>query len=150
MLPKHRARPSMGRRAPRLRAAPSVERRKESRLARTVRTLALAALLGAALFAAPHAPASSHAPVSEPLRLLGANPTQGLTTFAIRLDRAMRTVDLSLFDLQGRRLRTLLQGPLAAGEHRVPFARRGLPAGSYMVRLATENGVCTKLLVVLP
>ncbi len=119
-------------------------------MARTVRTLVFAALLGAALFAAPHAPASSHAPVVEPLRFLGANPTHGRTAFAIRLDRAMQTVDLSVFDLEGRRVRTLVQGPLAAGEHRVPFARRGLPAGSYMVRLATENGVSTKLLVVLP
>jgi hypothetical protein len=119
-------------------------------MARSLRLFAGMLLLAALALVAMRPPASAHGSTAgEGLRFTGANPTRTSTTFAFRINHAMRSVDLSLFDLEGRRLRTLLNGPQAAGEHRVTFARRGLPVGMYMVRLVTEHGVYNKLLVLV-
>lgn len=119
-------------------------------MAWSLRILGGAALVGALALAVPHPSALAHgSTVGEGLRFTGANPTYGSTTFAFRINHAMSNVDLSVFDLEGRRLRTLFSGPLAAGDHRVTFARRGLPVGMYMVRLVTEHGVYNKLLVLV-
>ena len=52
---------------------------------------------------------------------------------------------LALYDLAGRRLRTLLEGPLSAGPHTVAwdgFAESGSRpgAGVFFLRLETGNG----------
>ena len=53
-------------------------------------------------------------------------------------------VDLALYDVTGRRMRTLLGGTAAAGEHAVLFdgrddEGRALPSGIYFVRLSTDE-----------
>ncbi|MBD3162555.1 MAG: hypothetical protein GF346_09345 [Candidatus Eisenbacteria bacterium] len=54
------------------------------------------------------------------------------------------SVDLALYDVGGRRVRTLIDRPVAAGEHTVVFDGRDgggapLPSGIYFVRLATAD-----------
>jgi len=44
-------------------------------------------------------------------------------------------VVLSLYDVAGRRQRTLLQGPVGAGRHDVSLTTADLPTGVYFVRL---------------
>jgi subtilisin family serine protease len=68
------------------------------------------------------------------------NPVHGAASIRFALPTGGR-VQLVLFDAAGRRVRTLAEGPLAAGPHRVDWDGRGergsrLPAGVYFARLA--------------
>ena len=59
---------------------------------------------------------------------------------------------LEIFDLQGRRVRTLLEANLPPGEHRVRWdgqsdAGRAVASGVYLVRLKTETSTQTRQLV---
>ena len=59
------------------------------------------------------------------------NPAQeGLTTIAFALPQAAQ-VKLRLLDAQGRELRLLQQGLLAAGPHQLDVSLHSLPAGAY-------------------
>jgi hypothetical protein len=49
-------------------------------------------------------------------------------------------VSLTVFDLTGRVVATLLDGSLAAGAHEVDFAATNLPTGVYLYRLTATNG----------
>ncbi len=76
------------------------------------------------------------------------NPLVRSTTLRLALPRAAR-VSLAVFDQQGRRLRTLIEGPLPAGEHPVVWDGRdgnGRPAASalYFVRLECEGRALTR------
>lgn len=71
------------------------------------------------------------------------NPLVRSTTLRLALPRAAR-VSLAVFDQQGRRVRTLIEGLLPAGEHPVVWDGRdggGRPAASalYFVRLECEG-----------
>lgn len=67
------------------------------------------------------------------------NPFTTSTTFALRVPTP-GPARVEVFDLLGRRVATLHDGPLAGGaEHRFTFAARGLPSGLYVVR-ATGAG----------
>jgi hypothetical protein len=75
------------------------------------------------------------------LRLaVGPNPTHGRVLAAFSLAAARDDAELSLYDAGGRRVKTLLGGPLAAGEHRVEWtglddAGRRAPSGIFFMRL---------------
>jgi hypothetical protein len=58
-------------------------------------------------------------------------------------------VELSLFDLLGRRVATLEDGYRAAGEHTVRFDKRGLPSGVYLLRLQAGGEVAVKKVVMV-
>lgn len=87
--------------------------------------------------------------VGEGLRLAGANPFRGQTAFAFKINHDMRNVDLSVFDVTGKRVAQVFHGDLTAGDHHYAFAASGLRAGVYMVRLKTEHGVYAKHLALL-
>ncbi len=56
---------------------------------------------------------------------------------------------LELFDLLGRRARLLHEGAMSAGEQTIRLDAADLPAGTYLVRLATEGGtLATERIVV--
>jgi C1A family cysteine protease len=81
------------------------------------------------------------------------NPFNPSTTLSFRVPRG-GPVALHVFDLQGRRLRTLLDGPVSAGEHRVRWDGRDgaghpLPAGVYVARLDDGWQWRTRRLVLL-
>jgi flagellar hook assembly protein FlgD len=55
---------------------------------------------------------------------------------------------LAIYDLAGRLVRTLVAGPLAAGEHEAVWdgcddAGRAQASGSYLARLDADGGVRT-------
>ncbi|HET7226744.1 MAG TPA: hypothetical protein VFK69_13630 [Candidatus Eisenbacteria bacterium] len=56
---------------------------------------------------------------------------------------------LALYDASGRRVRTLVEGALAAGLHEAPLALRDLPGGLYFARLATPDGTRVARVAVL-
>ena len=70
----------------------------------------------------------------------GPNPFHGRVQAQFTLAAATDDAELSLFDASGRRVKTLIGGPLAAGPHRVEWtgvdeAGRASPAGIYFMRL---------------
>ena len=73
------------------------------------------------------------------LRYVRPNPTAGGTVVGLSLDRTTR-VELDVYDVAGRRVRTLLHGPVEGGFRRVVWdgrdeAGRSVGTGVYFVRL---------------
>ena len=65
----------------------------------------------------------------------------------IQFDSPVRVLDISVFDLRGRRVVQLGAG-LAAGQGSLPWNRRGLARGSYFLRMHTETRDVTRKVVV--
>jgi flagellar hook assembly protein FlgD len=82
------------------------------------------------------------------------NPFERSTTIPIHLGEVDR-VELRIYDADGRHVRTLADGPLGPGTHRVAWDGRddagvSIAAGVYYIRLATGSGVTTRKVVRLP
>ncbi len=67
------------------------------------------------------------------------NPFNPQTTLTFSLDRPSRA-RLTVHDLLGRLVATLVDEPRAAGRHEVRFDASGLASGVYVYRLETERG----------
>jgi hypothetical protein len=81
------------------------------------------------------------------------NPFNPKTWIEFTLDRA-GMVDISVFDVAGRKIATLQQGELAAGEHQVTWNGRTdrgnpAPAGRYQYLLNTATGQVSRSMVLL-
>ena len=83
-------------------------------------------------------------------RLVGAwpNPFNPRTSLVLDLPAAVASARLAVFDLAGRRVRTLLEGPLPAGRQAVAWdgaddRGRALPSGSFVVRLDAGDAAST-------
>ena len=86
--------------------------------------------------------ASEASPTELALAMKGQNPATSSALIAYSLPRAGR-VQLALFDVAGRRVATLVEGPRPAGRFEVSWAGRTdgggtARAGVYFVRLKTE------------
>ncbi|MDH7514286.1 MAG: matrixin family metalloprotease [Bacteroidota bacterium] len=71
------------------------------------------------------------------------NPFRSVTEVSFSLPEEM-PVHLDLFDVNGRRVRTLLNGMLQAGAHSFLFRAEGLPTGIYLLVLNTTHAVRTR------
>lgn len=86
--------------------------------------------------------------------LAGPNPSFGRVNAAFALSRAARNVDLAIFDASGRRVKTLISGPLAAGPQAVTWngsddGGRHVPSGIFFLKLvADDRSAVRKLLMV--
>jgi 5'-nucleotidase len=81
------------------------------------------------------------------------NPFNPQTTISFALPRA-QDVRLSIFDLQGRLVRSLVDGQQGAGEHAVIWdgttaAGRRAASGTYVYRLVTEDRVSSRSMVLI-
>jgi flagellar hook assembly protein FlgD len=88
---------------------------------------------------------ASHLSAAQP------NPFGMTTTIPIHLDRAGR-VKLVVYDVRGRRVRTLAAAPFEAGTHRIEWngrdgAGKNVSAGVYFVTLSADNKVTTREVV---
>ncbi len=96
-----------------------------------------------------------HATAATALHPNRPNPVRQFTE--IRFDLAGsrdQLVRLDVFDVTGRRVRTLVDGPLPPGEFEVAWDRRGdggqrVAAGVYFARLVTESADLSQKMVVL-
>ncbi len=101
------------------------------------------------------APDGRDGPPRGPLARLGAarpNPFNPLTTIRFTLERDA-TAEVAVYDLAGRRLRTLTSGFLPAGEHETTWDGRDdrggrVASGTYLYRLRAGN-VCESRRVTL-
>lgn len=76
------------------------------------------------------------------------NPFNPKTTIPFTLSQSSR-VQLDIFDLQGRKVHTLLNSNMNAGSHRIRFDASALSSGVYYYRLNSEEGVRTRSLILL-
>ena len=71
------------------------------------------------------------------------NPFARTTAIAYELPEPA-TVRLEVFDVLGRRVRTLVNGEQNAGRHDVEFAVEGLASGVYLYRLTADARTATR------
>src|SRR5690606_7342591 len=76
------------------------------------------------------------------------NPARGGTALSFSV-AAPTPVRLTVHDALGREVARLVDGPVAAGAHEVPLAAGALPAGVYLVRMATPEGVRVRRLALV-
>jgi hypothetical protein len=81
------------------------------------------------------------------LRSLYPNPTTVQTTVVLDVPTA-QAVRVAVFDLLGREVAVLHDGPLAAGSHRLALDATRLPAGLYLVRAMGAGHRATRKLMV--
>jgi hypothetical protein len=75
-------------------------------------------------------------------------PAADRVTLSYYLPEGTINVELSLYDLSGRRVTTLVSGELAAGRHEVGFDAAALTAGVYLYRLTAGDATLTRRMVV--
>lgn len=83
---------------------------------------------------------------------LSRNPTTANLDYTIRLER-QSNVNAVLYDVEGRRIESLLSQPLSAGSHRfhLDFERLGARAGGvYLLRVEAEGTAVAEKLVLIP
>ena len=76
------------------------------------------------------------------------NPFNPQTTFQFSLPTASEVV-LSIYNVLGQKVVTVLDKRVAAGEHSVIFDASDLPTGIYFYRLTSENATITKKMVLI-
>lgn len=76
------------------------------------------------------------------------NPFNPSTTFEFSLDHAAN-VDLTIFNLLGEEVATVVRGNLTAGTHRVQFDGANLSGGIYFAKLSTPEQSITRKIVLL-
>ncbi len=76
------------------------------------------------------------------------NPFNPTTTITYLLSEAS-PVRLDVFDVQGRKVQTLVDQTVSAGAHEIQFDATRLPSGTYLYRLEAGGNVQTKKMVLL-
>jgi len=71
------------------------------------------------------------------------NPFNPTTTIPFTLAK-QSYVELKVYDMQGREIKTLVSEKMSEGEHRVVFDATGLPTGHYFYRLVVDGQIMTK------
>ncbi len=66
------------------------------------------------------------------------NPFNDFAQIGFQLDRSGK-VRLTLFDLTGKEVRSIINGNLTAGQYTVPLDGTGLPGGLYLIELTKNN-----------
>jgi hypothetical protein len=101
--------------------------------------------------------AEGSAPPAAAVELAAAqpNPFTTATTLELRLATGATEARLTIYDALGRSVATLTDGPLAAGQHRLPWDGRTTggepaPAGIYFARLNAGSQVSVQKIARLP
>ncbi len=76
------------------------------------------------------------------------NPFNPATMIEFDIDQA-QNVTLGVYDLSGRRVALLLNGPKTAGTYRVMFDGSRLSSGMYLYRLQTQSHVITRKMMLV-
>jgi hypothetical protein len=87
------------------------------------------------------------------LACLEPNPFNPSVTATVRLGRAQRLV-ATVHDLRGRRIATLADGPMPAGEHALRWdghtdGGKAAPSGAYLLRLSGESTLVVRRLALV-
>ncbi|MEL7362736.1 MAG: T9SS type A sorting domain-containing protein, partial [Bacteroidota bacterium] len=82
-------------------------------------------------------------PTAPQLAAVFPNPAASHATLRFGLSTPGRA-ELAVYDLLGRRVAVLAEGPHAAGWHDATLDAMGLPSGVYVARLVTDGTVQTR------
>lgn len=76
----------------------------------------------------------------ERIKLFGnyPNPFNPSTQIAFELPENME-VSITVYNAMGQKVATLLEGPLAAGSHSIPFSAENLASGTYLYQLQADG-----------
>jgi subtilisin family serine protease len=81
------------------------------------------------------------------------NPLYSRTNIALRIkspsSQAENQIDVRLFDIYGKEVRTVFAGNLTDGYHEIPVDAGGLPTGSYIYRIACREKKVTGFLSIV-
>ena len=85
---------------------------------------------------------------------VGPNPSHGRMAARFSLPHAVRNADLAVFDASGRRVKTLLNGPLAAGPQLVTWTGvddtgRAVPSGIFFLRISADEHSAVKRVLMI-
>ena len=105
-------------------------------------------LIDASSQAQPNSPADGAMALTLALAAPVPNPVHGRAVIRFALPNAS-PVELELFDVMGRHVTTLADGHRGAGEHRVRLEGYGLAAGTYVLRLQSQDGAVTRTFTVV-
>lgn len=91
-------------------------------------------------------------PIQEPIQLptqidlknAYPNPFNPSTTITVEIPSGGEYVNLEVYDLLGRPIKTIYSGRLVAGTHRFTFNADGLATGTYIYKLKSENSYIIK------
>ncbi len=88
---------------------------------------------------------SAEAAAPQPVSFLTAhpNPFTAQSTVVLEIGEAQH-LRLAAYDVLGREVAVLHDGPVAPGEHRFAFRGRDLPSGAYLVRAVGETFAATR------
>ncbi|MCK4593807.1 T9SS type A sorting domain-containing protein, partial [bacterium] len=75
------------------------------------------------------------------------NPSTGVVSFDVTLPET-GAVELTIYDLAGRRVATAASGELTGGRHTITWDAADSPAGVYIARLRADGEVLTTRLVI--
>lgn len=70
--------------------------------------------------------------------------TESVISFQIKTSE---NINLSIFDIQGRKICTLLEKKLLIGNHSFPLGNTFLQKGIYLIKLQTSEGISTKKII---
>jgi hypothetical protein len=87
-------------------------------------------------------------PAALEFALEGANPGPGAPGFRFELPNAS-SVTISLYDVSGRRVATLANGPFSAGIHHLRWSRTDARAGVYFARMVADGRTINRRVVIL-
>ncbi len=76
------------------------------------------------------------------------NPFNGSTVIGFSIKKDSR-VSLEVFDILGRKVDTIFQGSMKAGEHKLEWKADSVPSGLYFYRLTTDYGSIAKKMALL-
>ncbi len=76
------------------------------------------------------------------------NPFTDASRIAFTTERA-GPVRLAVFDVLGREVRTLLDGPMPAGSHEAVLEAEGLPSGPYVLRLHAAGEILSRTITLV-
>ncbi|MFO7626716.1 MAG: T9SS type A sorting domain-containing protein [Candidatus Fermentibacteraceae bacterium] len=83
---------------------------------------------------------------SSPMLSVSPNPSAGAAVFEVHIPVAA-AVELSVFDIAGRRVSTVFSGVLGAGTHSFPFSL-DLAGGLYLVRASADEHVAVRKIII--
>ncbi len=93
------------------------------------------------------APTTGRTGASELQLQVVPNPASATATLYVNLDRT-DLLDIELFDVSGRHVRTLFVGAHPRGTARSEFDVSSLPSGTYVLRVRTSHGTSSRTFVV--
>jgi len=85
---------------------------------------------------------------TEPGLWIAPNPASSASSIRFRLDRAEH-VSLALYDMAGRRVALLVDGPIEAGEHIVELENKGIPPGTYLCGMRSDTTSASGVLLII-